>query len=265
MYQQPLHADKLTPGEKDDRKARFSTGTIDLFLISCPLRSEFSHFHSRKSCDTQEELVAYLQRIQDVIKDNLSDGELIDDPAEAVLDMLTVSLDWMLITVSPTWSHQRSLDTLIISQNQAVVFMMMGLSYLRSPAFTASGNAKTHELYRQLTEITKGTAVNDVYRALLAQTSDSPRYTFSRGLVQTSMLSSFVFAFLALLGKLFLGRNGLYLNISSRRKSRRQSFFRPSPFISRWLVLVLNSLPNTFILIQLLLSIAFVAAHHLAL
>lgn len=226
MYQQPLHADKLTPGEKDDR-------------------SEFSHFHSRKSCDTQEELIAYLERIQDVIKDNLSDGELIDDPAEVVLDMLTVSLDWMLIT--------------------AVVFMMMGLSYLRSPAFTASGNAKTHELYRQLTEITKGTAVNDVYRALLAQTSDSPRYTFSRGLVQTSMLSSFVFAFLALLGKLFLGRNGLYLNISSRRKSRRQSFFRPSPFISRWLVLVLNSLPNTFILIQLLLSIAFVAAHHLAL
>jgi hypothetical protein len=113
MYQQPLHTDKLTPGEKDDRKARFPTGTIDLFLISCPLRSEFSHFHSRKSCDTQEELVAYLERIQDVIKDNLSDGELIDDPAEVVLDMLTVSLDWMLITVSPTWSHQRSLDTLI--------------------------------------------------------------------------------------------------------------------------------------------------------
>jgi hypothetical protein len=52
-----------------------------------------------------------LERIRDLIKENLANDELIDDPAEVVLDRLAVSLDWMLITVRS--SHQRSLDTLI--------------------------------------------------------------------------------------------------------------------------------------------------------
>ncbi|KAG1818986.1 uncharacterized protein BJ212DRAFT_68157 [Suillus subaureus] len=207
--------------------------------------THFQEILSRKSCDTQEELVAYLERIRDVIKDNLADKELIDDPAEVALDRLVVSLDWTLIA--------------------AMIFMVMGISCLRSPAFAAIGNARTHELYLKLTEITKDPAMNDVYRALLAQTSDSHRYTFYRRIVQTSILSSIFFAFLALLGKLSMGRNGLYLNMPSRRKSRSQSFFRPSPFIPRWLMLVLKPLPNTFIISQLLLCIAFVVAHHLAL
>lgn len=228
MYQ-PLHTDdpasKITPGEKDDRSQ--------------------SYFQEISSCNTQEELIACLERIRDVIKDNLANEELIDDPAEVVLDRLAVSLDWMLIT--------------------AVILMIMGMSYLRSPAFAAFGDAKTHELYLKLTEITSDTAMNDVFLALLAQSSESHRYSFSRRLVQASILSSFFFAFLAILGKLFMGRNGLYLNMPSRRKSRRQSFHRPLPSISKWFMLVLKSLPNTFLLNQLLLGIAFVVAHHLAL
>ncbi|KAG2340414.1 hypothetical protein BDR05DRAFT_966939 [Suillus weaverae] len=229
MYQ-PLHTDnpstKLTPGEKDDRS-----------------QSHFQEITSRKSCDTQEELIAYLERIRDMIKDNLANEKLIDDPAEVALDRLAVSLDWMLIT--------------------AVIFMIMGISYLRSPASAAFGDAKTHELFLKLTEITNDTAKNDVFLALLAQTSESPLYTFSRGLVQTSILSSFSFAFLAMLTKLSMGRTGLYLNMPSRCKSRRQSSLRPSPF-TPWLMLILKPLPNTFLLSQFLLGIAFVVAHHLA-
>jgi hypothetical protein len=228
MYQ-PLQTDnpssKSTPGEKNDRSQ--------------------SHFQEISSCNTQEELIAYLERIRDVIKDNLANEELIDDPAEVALDRLAVSLDWMLIT--------------------AVIFMIMGMSYLRSPAFAAFGNAKTHELYLKLTEITNNTAMNDVFVALLAQSSESPRYSFSRGLVRASILSSFFFSFLAILGKLYMGRNGLYLNMPSRRNSRRHSFLRPLPFISRRFILVLKPLPNTFLLNQLLLGIAFVVAHNLAL
>ncbi|KAG1886728.1 hypothetical protein F4604DRAFT_1723246, partial [Suillus subluteus] len=196
--------------------------------------SEFNDFQeilSRQSCDAQEELVACLERIRDVIKDNMAGEELIEDPAEVALDRLAVSLDWM-----PWFS------------------CIMGMSCLRSPAFAAIGNARTHELYLKLTEITKDPAMNHVYRALLAQTSDSHRYTVYRRIVHTSVLSSIFFAFLALLGKLFMDRNGLYLNMPFRRKSRTQSFLRPSPFTPRWLMLG-----------QLLLCIAFVAAHHLAL
>jgi hypothetical protein len=80
------------------------------FLISHPSRSQ-SHFQEISSCDTQEELIVCLERIRDLIKDNLANDELIDDPAEVVLDRLAVSLDWMLITVRP--SHQKSLNTLI--------------------------------------------------------------------------------------------------------------------------------------------------------
>ncbi|KAG1774218.1 hypothetical protein EV702DRAFT_1125654 [Suillus placidus] len=227
-------------------KPKSPAGTIYFFLISRSLRSQshFQEIRSRKFCDTQEEFIVYLERIRDVINNNLANGELIDDPTEVALDRLTVSLDWMLITT--------------------VIFMIMGMSYLRSPAFAAFGDARTHELYLKLTEITNDTAMNDVFPALLAQTSESSRYTFSRGLVQTSILSSFSFAFLAILAKLFMGRNGLYLNMPSRCKSRRQSSLRPSPFIP-WLMLVLKLLPNTFLLSQLLLGIAFVVAHHLAL
>lgn len=145
------------------------------------------------------------------------------------------------------------------------MLMIMGMSYLRSPAFAAFGDAKTQELYLKLTEITTDTAMNDVFLALLAQSSESHRYSFSRRLVQASILSSFLFAFIAILGKLFMGRNGFYLNMLSRRKSRRQSFIRPSPSISRWFTLILKLLPNTFLLNQLLLGIAFVIAHHRAL
>lgn len=227
---QPLHTDdpssKIPPGEKDDRSQ--------------------SHFQEISSCDTQEELLVCLERIRDLIKDNLANAdELIDDPAEVVLDRLAVSLDWMLIT--------------------AVLFMIMGMSYLRSPAFAAFGDAKTHELYRKLTEITSDTAMNDVYLALLAHSSQSHRYSYSRKLVQGSILSSFLFAFLATLGKLVMGRNGLYLNMPSRRKSRRNSSLRPLPSIPRWFIPVLKRLPNAFLLNQLLLGIAFVVAHYLAL
>ncbi|KAG1737802.1 hypothetical protein EDB19DRAFT_932643 [Suillus lakei] len=190
---------------------------------------------SRKSCDTQEEAIACLERIKDMIKDKLAKEELIDDPAEVVLDRLGVSLDWTLLT--------------------AVIFMIMGTSYLRSPAFAVVGNATTHELYLKLSQITNGTAMNDVFLALLAQTPQSPRYTLSRGLVQISILSSFFFALIAILGKLIIGRNGLYLNVASRRKPRRQSLLGPSSFTSRWM-LILKSLPNTFLLNQLLLVIA---------
>jgi len=231
---QPLHTDnpssKSTPGEKDDRS-----------------QIQFQEIPTRKSCDTatQEEFVACLERIKDLIKDNLANEELINDPAEVVLDRLAVSLDWMLITT--------------------VIFMIMSMSYLRSPAFAALGDAKTHELYQKLVEITNDKAMNDIFLRLLAQTPKTPLYTFSRGLVQTSVLSSCLFAFLAILGKLFIGRNGLYLDISSRRKSPRQFFFRPSPFVSSWLMLFLKPLPNIFMLNQLLLGTAFVIAHYLAL
>lgn len=225
MYQS-LHTDNpSTPGEKNDRSQ--------------------NRVQEVSSCNTQEELIAYLERIRDVIQDNLANEELIDNPAEVALDRLAVSLDWMLIT--------------------AVVFMIMGMSYLQSPAFAAFGDAKTRELYLKLIEITNDTAMNEVFQALLAQSSASPRYLFSRRLVQASILSSFFFAFLAILGKLFMGRNGLYLNMPSRRKSRRQSFLRSLPFLPRWFILVLTPLPNTFLLNQLLLGIAFVVAHHLAL
>ncbi|KIK48495.1 hypothetical protein CY34DRAFT_797975 [Suillus luteus UH-Slu-Lm8-n1] len=225
---QPLHTDdpssKIPPGEKDNRSQ--------------------NHFQEISSCDTQEELIVCLERIRDLIKDNLANDELIDDPAEVVLDRLAVSLDWMLIT--------------------AVVFMIMGMSYLRSPAYAAVGDAKTHELYLKLAEITSDTAMNDVFLALLAQSSQSHRYSYSRRLVQASILSSFLFAFLATLGKLVMGRNGFYLNMISRRKSRRKFFLRPLPS-SRWFIPVLSRLPNAFLLNQLLLGIAFVVAHHLAL
>ncbi|KAG2103443.1 uncharacterized protein F5147DRAFT_762325 [Suillus discolor] len=251
---QPLHTDnpsltrKSTPGEKDDRKAQSPTAGIICFLLTpYPLRSQ-NEFQEIPSCDTvtQEEFVACLERIKDVIKDNLANEELqvINDPAEIVLDRLAVSLDWMLIT--------------------AVIFMIMSMSYLRSPAFAALGDAKTHELYQKLVEITNDKAMNDIFLRLLAQTPKTPLYTFSRGLVRTSVLSSCLFAFLAILGKLFIGRNGLYLDISSRRKSPRQFFFRPSPFVSRWLMLALKPLPNIFMLNQLLLGTAFVIAHYLA-
>lgn len=111
---QPLHTDdpsnKIPPGEKDDRKAQSPSGIIYFFLISHPPRSQ-SHFQEISSCDTQEELIVCLERIRDLIKDNLANDELIDDPAEVVLDRLAVSLDWMLITVRS--SHQKSLDSLI--------------------------------------------------------------------------------------------------------------------------------------------------------
>ncbi|KAG2355994.1 hypothetical protein BDR07DRAFT_1424531, partial [Suillus spraguei] len=126
------------------------------------------------------------------------------------------------------------------------------------------GDAKTHQLYQKLTEITEDAAMKDIFRALSAQ-SESSRYTFSRGIVHTSILSGCFFAFLAILGKLLVGRNGLYLNTSSYRAFRRQSFLRPSPFISRWLLLVLKQLPNIFVLNQLLLCIALVVTHYLAL
>ncbi|KAG2076196.1 hypothetical protein BDR04DRAFT_1090077 [Suillus decipiens] len=141
----------------------------------------------------------------------------------------------------------------------------MGMSYLRSPAFAGIANAKTHELYQKLTEITDDAAMKDIFLALSAHTAGSSRYTFSRGIVHTSILSGCFFAFFAILGKLFIGRNGLYLNMPSYRTFRRQSFLRPSPFTSRWLMLVLKQLPNIFLLNQLLLCIALVVTHYLAL
>jgi hypothetical protein len=103
---QPLHTDdpssKIPPGEKGDRKAQSPLlAHSTFFLISHPPRSQ-SHFQEISSCDTQEELIVCLERIRDLIKDNLANDELIDDPAEVVLDRLAVSLDWMLITVRPS-------------------------------------------------------------------------------------------------------------------------------------------------------------------
>lgn len=143
--------------------------------------------------------------------------------------------------------------------------MIMGMSYLRSPAYAAVGDAKTHELYLKLAEITSDTAMNDVFLALLAQSSQSHHHSYSRRLVQASILSSFLFAFLATLGKLVMGRNGFYLNMLSRRSSRRKFFLRPLPSISRRFIPVLKRLPNAFLLNQLLLGLAFIVAHHLAL
>ncbi|KAG2159514.1 uncharacterized protein EDB93DRAFT_1245310 [Suillus bovinus] len=245
MYQ-PLNIDKSTTGEKDDRKAQSPAAIFYFILISYPLRSQ-SRFQEIPSCDTltQEEFVACLERIKDAIKDTLANEEHINDPAELALDRLAVSLDWVLIT--------------------AVFSMLLGVSYLRSSAFAVFGDAKTHELYLKLIEITHDTATNDILHSLLAQTSKSPLYTFSRRLVQTSILSSCFFTFLAILGKLSMGRNDLCLNMTARRKSRRQPFLRLSPFVSRGLMLILKPLPSIFILNQLLLGIAFVVARYLPL
>ncbi|KAG2128284.1 hypothetical protein DEU56DRAFT_758472 [Suillus clintonianus] len=246
---QPLYTDnpssKYAPGEKDDRQTQ---------LISCWLTLSQNHSQeiiSSKSLDSQEELIACLERFKDLIKDNLAEEELIDDPAEVVLDRLAVSLDWTLVT--------------------AMFFMITGMLYLRLSAFAAFGNATTHQLLLQMTQITNDTATNNVLLALLEQTSpESPPYTLSRELVQTSVLSSCLFATLMILGKFFMGRNGINLNMPYRRRSRsllesrRHSLLGSSPDTSRRLILILSPLPNTFLYTQLLLGIAFVVSHYLA-
>lgn len=205
-----------------------------------------SQGHSKEipylSCDLQKELFTCLEQARDVIEQKLAEEETVDDPAEVVLDRIVVLLDW---TVIP-----------------AVMFLILGTVYLRSPAIAVFGDATTHELVLKLTQITKDAATRDMFLALLARTPspESPRFALSRGLAHISILSSSFVIFLIVLGKLFMGCPGLHLTMSSRRihKCRRQYL----PGSSRGFILALKPLPHAFLLAQFALYAAIAVAHH---
>ncbi|KAG1740535.1 uncharacterized protein EDB91DRAFT_354842 [Suillus paluster] len=232
---QPLHPDnpssKFTPREMSQK--------LSQEIASLP-------------CDTQKDLLACLERVRDVLEDKSAEEEMVDDPAEVVVDRLAVSLDWTLIT--------------------AVVFVILGTSYLGSPAFTTFGNSTTHELLLKLTQITNDTAMNDAFLALLAQTPshESPHYVLSRMIVHTSIVSSYFVAFVIGVGKLRTGRHGLQLNMPSHRKHRSllgSNKYLPgsSQFTPMWFMVALTRLPYAFALAQLVFCMAIIVTHSLAL
>lgn len=142
--------------------------------------------------------------------------------------------------------------------------MVLNSSYLFGAAFRAPlGDAFTRELLPKLAQIAGDPMLDHLFSA--PQTS-LLHYTIYRGLVYTSILLSFVIAFLIILGKSFMGRYTLDLRMPSRRdpchlpQSRRESLPMPA-----WFRLILESLPIALPIAQVVLTVAILVTHYFAL